>query len=356
VFPLVFAFVFSLQLGPIAPDAPAREPQMVANGSTVGMVFGAGRGIYFSASYDSGKTFAAPVKVAGAEVIPLSRHRGPHIAFSGGATVVTAVVGSKPAQEPHGHGLPSDGDLIAWRSIDSGNSWSAAVAVNDVPGSAREGLHSLAADAKGKLFAVWLDKRVADGTSLYGAGSTDGGATWSKNVRIYASPDGTICQCCHPSLAIDPNGQIVVMWRNCLAGNRDMYIARSRDGVIFSKGEKIGTDSWQLNACPMDGGGLAVFQNRVITAWRREGTVYMAEPGRRETALGQGKDVAVAAGASGPYVAWVSARGIEVRTPESTERVRLSEKGAFPALASLADGTVLAAWEEDGGIRTRRLN
>ena len=62
-----------------------------------------------------------------------------------------------------------------------------------------------------------------------------------------------------PVLAIDATGQIVVMWRNWLGGSRDMYLARSRDGVTFSKPEKLGTGTWQINACPMDGGGLVDF-------------------------------------------------------------------------------------------------
>ena len=131
--------------------------------------------------------------------------------------------------------------------------------INDAPGAPTEGLHSLAADAKGDLFAAWLDKRGGHGTKLYGARSTDGGVTWSKNVMIYDSPEGTICECCHPSVAIDAAGQILVMWRNWLGGSRDMYLTRSRDGVAFSKPEKLGTGTWPLNACPMDGGGIGNF-------------------------------------------------------------------------------------------------
>ena len=70
-------------------------------------------------------------------------------------------------------------------------------------------------------------KRDPAGTKLYGARSRDGGVTWSKNVLIYESPDGTICQCCHPSAAFDPGGQVLVMWRNCLGGARDMYLKSS---------------------------------------------------------------------------------------------------------------------------------
>jgi len=91
---------------------PAREPQTAVKGSTVALTFGAGNGIYFSKSADSGKTFSEPVKVAGAEIVPLTRHRGPRIVFANHAIVISAVVGRTLASGPHAHGLPSDGDLI----------------------------------------------------------------------------------------------------------------------------------------------------------------------------------------------------------------------------------------------------
>jgi hypothetical protein len=342
-------------LAPIGPDAPAREPQLAANGSTVALTFGAGNAIYFAASHDSGRTFSEPVKVEQAKIVPLTRHRGPRIVTIGSAIVISAVTGTTPSLEQHAHGLPTDGDLLVWRSTDGGKTWSQAIRVNDVPGAPTEGLHALAADAKGNLFAAWLDKRTGKGTTLYGARSVDAGATWSKSFLIYQSPDGTICQCCHPSAAFTPGGELLVMWRNWLDGSRDMYLARSRDGGPFTPPQKLGMGTWKLNACPMDGGGMAVTQQRVLTAWRREGTVYMAEPGGQETALGRGKDVAMAAGPKGVYVAWDSATGIELRGPDAS-LLKLSNAGGFPAITALPDGSIVAAWEEKDGISTRRLD
>jgi hypothetical protein len=60
------------------------------------------------------------VKVAEAPILPLTRHRGPRIAISNGTIVVTAVTGETVATGTHAHGLPSDGDLFAWRSADGG--------------------------------------------------------------------------------------------------------------------------------------------------------------------------------------------------------------------------------------------
>ncbi len=351
--PLLFAAMFAVQVGPVGPDAPSREPQLAADGSTVVLAFGAGKAIYFSSSHDQGKTFSVPTKVVEAGVLPLTRHRGPRIALSGSTIVITAVTGSKLDDGPHAHGLPSDGDLFVWRSKDGGKTWSSGRAINDVPGSATEGLHALTADGKGTLFAAWLDKRGAKGTKLYAARSTDDGATWSKNIAVYQSPGGSICECCHPSVAIDSAGRLLVMWRNSLGGARDMYLATSQDGVAFSKPEKLGTGTWQLNACPMDGGGLAVSPGKILTAWRRDGTVFLAEPGKAELQAGAGKDVALALSAGRAYALWVNATKLECWIDGKLQV--LSNAGAFPSLSSLAGGGVLAAWEENGAIEIRRL-
>jgi hypothetical protein len=227
--------------------------------------------------------------------------------------------------------------------------------VNDAPGAATEGLHALASDGKGVLFAAWLDKRSGRGTKLYGSRSRDGGATWSKNIVIYDSPEGTICECCHPSAAIDSKGDILVMWRNWLDGSRDMYLARSADGLKFSKAEKLGTGTWKLSACPMDGGGIAISNGRVVTAWRREHEIFLARPGEQETAIGAGVDVAIGAGERGVYAIWSTPGGIEAVLPGKSGPTTVSPKGSFPAIAALPNGGVLAAWEDAGKIEIRRL-
>jgi hypothetical protein len=352
---MIFAVLLALNLGPMGPDAPAREPQLAAKGSTVALTFGAGAAIYFAVSHDSGRTFSAPVKVVQAGNVLLTHHRGPRIAISGNTIIISAITGKAASSDAHAaHGAGPDGDLFVWRSTDGGKTWSRAIRVNDVPNAPNEGLHTLAADARGNLFAAWLDHRTGAGTTLHGARSADGGATWSKNFLVYQSPDGTICECCHPSSAFTPDGELLVMWRNWLDGSRDMYLARSHGGAAFGPAEKLGTGTWKLKGCPMDGGGVAISQQRVFTAWRREGTVYLAEPGSHETALGQGKDLAVAAGPRGAYLAWVGPSGVELRAPDA-QPVILSKDGAFPAITVLSDGVVFAAWQEKDSIATRRL-
>jgi hypothetical protein len=340
-----------ISIPPSAPDVPNKQPQMAAANGIVALTYGAGKAVYFASSRDQGRTFSAPVKVGETEILPLSRHRGPRIAITSSAIVITAVGGKNLQTGPHAHGLPSDGDLLSWRSTDNGRTWSGPVSVNDAPGAAREGLHALAADKNGRVLAVWLDLRTT-GTKLYSSRSDDGGATWSANVLAYASPDGTVCQCCHPSLAADAGG-FVLMWRNALAGSRDMYLSRSADGRTFSAAEKIGRGTWKIDACPMDGGGVAVAGGRTVTAWRRGSDLYLAEGSHSEKIIARGKDIALAVGRS-TWAAWSGTEGIEVWTSSKGTSHVVSRGGAYPSLLSL-NKEALLAYEIDGAITIERI-
>jgi hypothetical protein len=351
---LVLAALAVLHFAPASADTPARTPQLAASENVVALAYGSGKSIYVAVSSNHGKDFTKPVKIAEAAILPLTRHRGPRIAISDGAIIVTAVTGQTEAAGPHAHGLPSDGDLFAWRSTDKGKTWSTPARVNDVPAAPREGLHTLAADGKGRLFAAWLDLRH-EGTRLYGAWSDDNGATWSANVQLYESPDGTICQCCHPTAAFAPDGALDVMFRNALGGARDLYLlhaaARKQS---FAKPQKLGQGTWMLNACPMDGGGIAHAEGLTVTAWRRDREIYLAEPGKPETRLGEGQDVAVTVSLSRTYAVWVQKSQLVFWVDGKTET--LAPKAAMPVVVALPTGGVLAAWESDGGIAVAALN
>ena len=73
-----------------------------------------------------------------------------------------------------------------------------------------------------------------------------------------------------------------------------------------------------------------------------------------ETKIGEGKDVAIAAGDGGIHAVWI--RGTQLIAWQGGKTSVLAEKAAFPALATLPDRSVLAAWEENGAITVRKLN
>ncbi len=355
---LLLPFLLALTLAPAADRAIDRQPQLAVNGRMVAMVYGENQSIMLRRSEDNGRTFSAPTLVVQGAVLAVGRHRGPRVVFSGKTMVVSAVYGATEAMGPHAHGLPVNGDLLVWRSSDGGATWSKPTVVNDTPAAAREGLHAMTSDSAGHLAAVWLDLRHTSGnpgTRLYGAFSNDDGVTWSKNLLVYQSPDGTICQCCNPSIAAVGTGEFAVMWRNAIGGMRDMYTLHLRNGKIASEVRKIGNGNWKLSGCPMDGGGIVADHGRLITAWRREGSVFVAEANGTEAEVGRGKDVAIAVGKKGVYVAWVGTNGIEIRRPGVARADLVAAAGAFPEITALDDGLILVAWEHDGTISTKRV-
>ena len=308
------------------------------------VAYGAGNDVFAAVSNDGGKSFGKAVLVGNAGVISLGMHRGPRVAISGGSIVIAAIAGGK--------GRGQDGELYSWRSADGGKTWGKAALVSDVPGAAREGLHALAAGPKGMFFATWLDLRQK-GTRLMGSLSRDGGATWSANFPVYESPDGHVCECCHPSAAIAADGTIHVMFRNWLGGSRDMWLATSGDGGKSFASKKIGEGTWVLNACPMDGGGLGVKANGdIVTSWRREKSIYWTDGPSFQAPGWEGKDSALAVDAKGkPVLVWTEGMRLMVYDGEVRE---LAPHGRYAAVAASSAG-VLAAWETGTGISVQRL-
>jgi hypothetical protein len=333
------AILLALHLQPVSPTGPNRQPQFAVANGTVALAFGSGDTIWLARSTDNGTSFSAPSKVADLPKMLLGRHRGPRVAIAGNTIIVTAI----------------SGDLYSWRSTDGGHTWSKPAIVNDKPQASREGLHAMAADPDGHLALVWLDDRTPGGKRLYGAFSNDAGAHWSKNAVIYESPSGTICQCCAPSVAALGHGEFAVMWRNVVDGSRDLYTMRIRDGQPTGAAAKSGTGTWKLDACPMDGGGLALRNGELFAAWRRDHDVYLVEPGKPEVKLGTGMDVGFAVNAKGAYAVWTTPQGIQAHIPGTDAPVSISKAGAFATLTTLPDGGMLAAWEENGSIAFHRF-
>ena len=135
-----------------------------------------------------------------------------------------------------------------------------------------------------------------------------------------------------------------------------MYLAPSSDGAAFSQPEKLGVGTWKLNACPMDGGGLVISHNGVVTLWRREHDLFLDVPGKPETRIATGVDGAIAAGSHGVYTIWSAASGIQAMLPGQSQPLDLAAKGSFPTITALPGGAALAAWEEDGQITIRQIS
>ena len=344
---LVLRLLFAALPAPLAaaeavrlPVENARQPQFAAEGDRLYVAFGAGEDVYCARS-DDGPAFAAPIKVATLPGLMLGKRRGPRVAATKEAVVVTAIESKT-------------GNLVAWRSGDRGATWSPATRVNDVDRSGREGLHdTTAGPGDGEVTAAWLDLRN-DRTELWADVSADGGATWRGNRLVYRSPEKSVCECCHPTLAA-ADGRLIALWRNHLSGERDMYVSRSEDGGrSFGEAAMLGRQRWRLPACPMDGGDLAAGPAGAWAVWRRDRICYATDlaDAKAERRLGPGEQPAVAVTPAGPAFAWLDRRPGDLLAllPGESEPRKIADKAADPMLVVTGSGRVLAAWErQDAG-------
>ncbi|CAN5478301.1 hypothetical protein BH23VER1_BH23VER1_31770 [soil metagenome] len=317
----------------------AIQPQVAASpAGTIHAVFGLKESgaIYHVASVDGGRTYSQPARVGELPKLALGMRRGPRSSATDKVVTITAI-------------SHSDGNLHAWNSTDDGKTWSRCPPINEVPKRAGEGLHAMVGDGAGNVFVTWLDGRN-QGTELWGAASADGGLSWGANSLVYRSPDGSICECCHPSAAMDSGGRLAVAWRNWLGGSRDMYVAMSRDGgKEFGPARKLGDGTWPLEGCPMDGGAIGFDEEgRLLTVWRREGDVFATVDEESEQQIaGAALQPVIAVGKENPQFLWESEGALMRSSLAAAVPVRMAEKAKFAAAASLPDGGSVVVWESE---------
>ena len=101
---------------------------------------------------------------------------------------------------------------------------------------------------------------------------------------------------------------------------------------------------------------LSEYQSNVISVWRHGSDLFLARPdGKPEERIGAGRNAAVALNQAGAFLVWSTSDGVIAKAPgQSAPRV-LSRTGAFPSIASQGK-IVIAVWEDDGKIRTERLD
>ncbi len=309
----------------------------VGENESIEMVFGKGNAFYYASSQDKGQSFTSPVLVDSLPGLHLGVSRGPQIASSRFSTVITAI--------------DRKGNLYAYVLNRKTGKWQNRLMVNDVPEIAKEGFNALASDGKDTFFVIWLDLREDKQNKIFGATYTDDGQTWSKNKLIYRSPDSTVCECCQPSILMKEK-QVIVMFRNWISGSRDMYTATSKDGgATFQPAVKMGTGTWKLNACPMDGGGISLNTSGVLTSvWRRENQLFTAKPGEPEKLLAQGRNASIATGNQNTFIAWQNQGQIWLSQSGQKEPTSLGT-GRFPRLVTLNEQKAFCTWEDNGFIK-----
>jgi hypothetical protein len=193
----------------------------------------------------------------------------PALAVGTDGTIFVSWTRALPDPEARGN------DLVLSMSKDGGHSFGSPVKINDDEKPASHGMHSLAVDGSGRVFAAWLDERnikyedhakniagaamhheeKEPNSEVYYSISRDGGKSFLPNRKIATE----VCPCCKTAVLAASDGTVYVSWRQVLKDDfRHIAVSHSNDGgETFSQGVIVSDDKWQINACPVSGASMA---------------------------------------------------------------------------------------------------
>ncbi len=127
------------------------------------------------------------------------------------------------------------------RSLDGGTVWSSPIAISSTPGVSRKA--RVSAGPADEVYVVWQNETAwssngqPTAANIHFRGSLDGGTTWSAVLDLANTP-GTFSA--FPSIAVQTNGAINVVWAEEVPETGNVYFTGSLDrGQTWSNPVKI---------------------------------------------------------------------------------------------------------------------
>ncbi|HVE70521.1 MAG TPA: sialidase family protein [Thermoanaerobaculia bacterium] len=163
-------------------------------------------------------------------------------------------------------------DVQMAASPDGGATWGKPFLLNRDGKEAEHGFVTLAALPDGGVGATWLDGRKMTGGDH--AGHDMGGdmgiryATVSANGTIAEDVelDDRTCECCTTGMTMTSSGPVIVYRDRSPEEVRDIaYVTKTANG--WTKPARVNADDWKIDACPVNGPQADAIGKRVVTAW-----------------------------------------------------------------------------------------
>ena len=171
-------------------------------------------------------------------------------------------------------------DIYFTKSTDGGLTFTANVRVDDTgASSSAQCIPDIAVDIAGHIYVTWYDNRNGN-PDIYFAKSTDGGATFGANVRVDDTGVSSSAQA-KPDITVDKNGDVYIAWHDKRNGNHDIYFSKSTDGgATFGANVRV-DDSGSLYRVQIDPSIAVDDSGDIYIAWhdyrRRSHDIYFAK-------------------------------------------------------------------------------
>src|SRR5262249_445238 len=153
---------------------------------------------------------------------------------------------------------PGNLDIFYSHSTDGGSTFSTAINISN--DSADSSSPQVATDAAGNVFVVWESDTGAPGILF--SRSLDGGNTFSAPVMLSTNTGGSIA----PQFAVDPVGNINLVWEDDILSASDISFSRSQDhGATFSApkslSHNVGNSNSAMISVDLSGNINVVWEN-----------------------------------------------------------------------------------------------
>ena len=152
-------------------------------------------------------------------------------------------------------------------SSDGGSTFSEPISLHGDE-ALRPGFTALTATESGHVAAAWLDSRYGAQQPFFGSVAAKSAGARLESL-VYSPPGNKgVCPCCDVDVVMS-DGIAYFAFRNALAGNRDVYVTRSRgtQQTSFDVPRCVPESHWKFSGCPHDGPSLAVAGDRLVVAW-----------------------------------------------------------------------------------------
>lgn len=295
--------------------------------------------VFLARSTTGGRTWTPAVRVSGANAKPTGGWElGPYVTQlpSGEMSVIWTDM-RRPPDWAHI-------DVCAARSTDNGRTFGADPRLNNDVMAAQQ-QPAMTSDAR-NIYVAWHGFPASGqnpATPIWAVRSTDGGATFSQQVRVdtYApAQTDTIasCNCCGLGMFTNGSGNIYLPFRIDSANLRDIFLSRSTDyGVTWQQAVPVSHGRWFLNVCPGSGPRGVARGDTVWVAYMDQRSGYQAVYLTRSVDGGRtfGQDVKLADSSNFPDVT-VDSRGRVISAWSTVPRLNIAH--------------VYCAASEDGGL------
>jgi hypothetical protein len=186
-----------------------------------------------------------------------------------------------PAYDPM-LAMSTSGNITAiWRDLRNGNAdiyaqrldisghhlWATDICVESTNGTADQTEPAIAVDSNGNSIVMWNDSRNGHPDIYAQRFDSNGNQLWSSDVRI--NSDGEVTLYSSPALAIDSDGNVIAAWDAAHPGGPDIYAQRldANGNRLWTTSVKIASNLGWLDSMVKDGNG------NVVLTWTGSGSL-----------------------------------------------------------------------------------